>query len=222
VTTAEVSAIAAVVVFPLFLAPVLHPPKLPVILRFSRPVMLLKPERIKMPATANSSRPTLQTSHAFVAPVRIPTHVAEINDIAAADAPTVGFSAAPGGSDVAGAQDTTGTVAPPEPPKALVHRDPQPQAPLHVSSGVQEAKLVKKIVPVYPRLALQTRQFGKVRLTTTIGKDGHVKNIQVISGPAFLVPAAIEAVKQWVYQPTLLNGQPVEVIAPVDINFILN
>jgi protein TonB len=49
-----------------------------------------------------------------------------------------------------------------------------------------------------------------------------VKQIQVISGPAFLVPAAVEAVRQWLYKPTLLNGQPVGVIAPIDINFTLN
>jgi periplasmic protein TonB len=56
----------------------------------------------------------------------------------------------------------------------------------------------------------------------TIGKDGRVKNIQVLSGPAFLAAAAVEAVKQWVYQPTPFKGRPVEVIAPIDINFILN
>ena len=78
------------------------------------------------------------------------------------------------------------------------------------------------MVPIYPRLAIQTRQFGKVRLVATIGKDGRVRQVQVIGGPAFLVPAAVEAVKQWVYRPTLLNGQPVEVIAPIEINFILN
>ena len=91
-----------------------------------------------------------------------------------------------------------------------------------MSQGVQEAKLINKVVPVYPRLAVETRQFGKVHLIATIGKDGHVRQIQVIGGPSFLVAAAVEAVKQWVYRPTLLNGQPVEVIAPIEINFILN
>jgi periplasmic protein TonB len=56
----------------------------------------------------------------------------------------------------------------------------------------------------------------------TVGRDGHVKRIEIVSGPAFLAAAATEAVKQWVYQPTLLNGKPVEVIAPIDVNFVLN
>jgi protein TonB len=91
-----------------------------------------------------------------------------------------------------------------------------------VSSSVQEAKLINKVIPVYPRLAIQTRQFGRVRLVATVGRDGRLKQIQVISGPAFPVPATVETVKQWLYKPTLLNGQPVGVIAPIDINFTLN
>lgn len=94
--------------------------------------------------------------------------------------------------------------------------------PLRVTSGVQAAKLINKVIPTYPTLARQTRQFGRVRLVATIGKDGRVRQIQVLSGPAFLVPTAVEAVKQWIYQPTLLNGKAVEVIAPIDINFTLN
>ena len=60
-----------------------------------------------------------------------------------------------------------------------------------------------------------------VQFTVTIAQDGTVQNIQVISGHPLLVPAAIEAVKQWAYKPTLLNGNPVEVITQVDVNFTL-
>lgn len=97
-----------------------------------------------------------------------------------------------------------------------------PSNPIHVTSSVQEAKLIRKVIPAYPRLAVETHQFGKVRLVATIGKDGRVRAIQVLSGPAFLMPAAVEAVKEWVYRPTLLNGRAVEVVAPIEINFILN
>jgi protein TonB len=60
-----------------------------------------------------------------------------------------------------------------------------------------------------------------VRFNVIIGKDGHMANILLISGHPLLVPAAQEAVKQWVYRPTLLNGDPVEVATVVDVQFTL-
>jgi len=93
--------------------------------------------------------------------------------------------------------------------------------PVHVSQGVQEAKLIRRILPIYPALAIRTRQFGTVRLEAIIAKDGHIRDVRVLSGPVFLTAAAVEAVRQWVYKPTLLNGQPVEVVAPITVNFTL-
>jgi len=61
-----------------------------------------------------------------------------------------------------------------------------------------------------------------VQLTATIGKDGTVRNLEVIQGHPLLIPAALDAVRQWVYQPTLLNGQPVEVQTDIDVNFTLS
>ena len=60
-----------------------------------------------------------------------------------------------------------------------------------------------------------------MRLNIVIDKQGHISNISVISGHPLLIPAALDAVKQWVYNPTLLNGQPVEVATEVSIPFIL-
>jgi protein TonB len=143
-----------------------------------------------------------------------------VRDISSSDAPDLSLSQTSGApSGVPGVLQGTGIPIPVPPPQTSAK--PKQQSPVRVSEGVQEAKLINKVVPVYPRLAIQTRQFGKVHLVATIGKDGRVKQLQVIDGPVFLVPAAIEAVKQWIYRPTLLNGQPVEVIAPIEINFIL-
>ena len=91
-----------------------------------------------------------------------------------------------------------------------------------VSSEVQAAKLLRKVVPVYPRIAILARASGTVRLLGTVGVDGTIEQIQVLSGPVLLVQAALDAVRQWVYRPTLLNGKPVEVIAPIDVNFTLS
>ena len=90
---------------------------------------------------------------------------------------------------------------------------------IRVGGGVQKAKLVQQAAPVYPPLATEARISGTVRLNVIIGKDGTVLNVTVSSGHPLLVPAAMEAVKQWVYQPTLLNGQPVEVVTQVEVNF---
>jgi len=83
------------------------------------------------------------------------------------------------------------------------------------------AKLVRKVIPEYPPLAKTARVSGVVHLLGVIAKDGTIQNLQVIGGHPLLARAALEAVRQWIYQPTLLNGQPVEVIAPIDVNFTL-
>ena len=87
---------------------------------------------------------------------------------------------------------------------------------------MQAGKLVKKVTPIYPQMAAMTRLQGIVRLTALIGKDGAIQNLQLVSGPSLLAKAAIDAVKQWVYQPTVLNGEPVEVQTQIDVNFNLN
>jgi len=92
---------------------------------------------------------------------------------------------------------------------------------IRVGGNVQQAKLIYGPKPVYPPLAKQARIQGVVRLTAVIGTDGTIQNLQVVSGHPLLIPAALEAVKQWRYQPTLLNGEPVEVITQIDVNFTL-
>jgi len=103
----------------------------------------------------------------------------------------------------------------------------QPAAPIpgvgriKVDGQVQAANLVSKVNPLYPPLAKQARIQGVVHLTAIIGTDGAVRNLQVISGHPLLVPPALEAVRQWTYQPTLQNGKPVEVVTTIDVNFTL-
>jgi len=90
-----------------------------------------------------------------------------------------------------------------------------------IGASVQNSKLVNRVNPVYPDLARQAHVEGAVRLMVVIGKDGRVNHIEVNSGHPLLVPAAMEAVRQWQYQPTLLNGQPVEVKTDVEVTFSL-
>ncbi|PYT16099.1 MAG: energy transducer TonB [Acidobacteria bacterium] len=108
--------------------------------------------------------------------------------------------------------------APPPPanPPATVKA---PDKPHPVGGDVQAAKLIRRVIPPYPPLARQARVSGTVRLIGVIAKDGTIRQLQVVSGHPLLVGAAVDAVRQWVYRPTLLNGEPVEVIAPIDVIF---
>ncbi len=94
--------------------------------------------------------------------------------------------------------------------------------PLKPGGNLQAGKLMKKVTPAYPAMAAAARIQGTVRFAAVIGKDGAVRNLKVLSGPQLLIQAATEAVKQWVYQPTLLNGQPMEVQTQIEIVFNLN
>jgi protein TonB len=105
---------------------------------------------------------------------------------------------------------------PPPPPKAVV-----PQR-IRVGGNVQAANLINQIRPIYPPLAKQARISGVVELSAIIGKDGRVQDLKVIKGHPLLVQAALDAVKGWVYRPTLLNGEPVEVSTTIDVNFTLS
>lgn len=98
---------------------------------------------------------------------------------------------------------------------------PAPQR-IRVGREVQHGKLVQQPAPVYPPSAQQARISGVVRLNAIIGTDGTVQNLTVASGHPLLVPAALEAVRQWVYAPTLLNGKAVEVATQVEVNFALS
>jgi TonB family protein len=83
------------------------------------------------------------------------------------------------------------------------------------------AALVSNVEPVYPAVAQKNKIQGAVWLDTVVGKDGHVASAQSISGNPVLVGAAKDAVLQWVYKPTLLNGEPIEVIMKVCVPFVL-
>jgi len=113
------------------------------------------------------------------------------------------------------------SMAPPPPPPKLVEK-PKEMQRIRVGGNVQQANLIRKVQPVYPPLAKQARISGTVRFTAIIGRDGSIQNLTMISGHPLLVPAAQEAVKQWLYRPTLLNGEPVEVITQIDVNFTLS
>jgi TonB family protein len=95
------------------------------------------------------------------------------------------------------------------------------QTPIEVSSNSVQSLNVKKVPPVYPPLARQARIQGTVVLNVIITKTGDIGAVRLVSGHPLLASSAIEAVKQWKYQPYLSNGEPVEVTTNLQINFSL-
>ena len=93
--------------------------------------------------------------------------------------------------------------------------------PQRVGGAVQAAKLIHQVRPAYPPLAKQARIQGTVRLQAVIARDGSIQNLVLASGHPLLVPSAMEAVRQWRYSPTTLNGETVEVLTQIDVNFTL-
>jgi protein TonB len=98
---------------------------------------------------------------------------------------------------------------------------PPPARPLRAGVDVREPRRVKNVAPVYPQLAIDSRVSGVVILECEIGARGRVENVKVLRGNLLLNDAAVEAVKQWVYTPTLLNGVPVPVLMTVTVTFSL-
>jgi protein TonB len=108
-------------------------------------------------------------------------------------------------------------------PGASLPRRPSVGTPAATSSTNQpEPPLIRKVAPVYPPLAKQARIQGVVVMNAVLAKDGTVQDLAVVSGHALLVQAALDAVRQWVYQLTLVNGQPVEVSTRINVNFALD
>lgn len=99
---------------------------------------------------------------------------------------------------------------------------PPPMQAVRVGGQIKEPKKLKNVPPVYPDIARQARVQGVVILECTISPQGKVTEVKVLRGIPLLDQSAMDAVKQWVYTPTLLNGVPVPVIMTVTVNFRLN
>src|ERR1700684_4066060 len=92
---------------------------------------------------------------------------------------------------------------------------------IRVGGNVAQANLIHQVTPTYPAIAKTAHISGTILLHAIIGKDGTVQNLQYISGPPLLMQSAMDAVKQWRYKPTLLNGDPVDVDTTISVVFTL-
>jgi protein TonB len=158
----------------------------------------------------------------LLAPKVIPKQINRIEE--AAPPPDTGMGVVGGTGEAGGAAGgviggvlggVPGAPPPPPPPK---------KAPsvIRVGGQVAEANLIRKVQPQYPPLAKSARVQGTVEFTAVISKEGNIENLQLVRGHPLLVQAAKEAVLQWKYRPTLLNGQPVTVVTDIIVNFTLS
>jgi periplasmic protein TonB len=181
------------------------------------------------PAPLPTVRPHLKSFLAqgkLFAPRFIPKQIAQIKEQAPSSPPDFGgtMGGVPGG--VLGGQlggilggilgGNRQIVPPPPPVQARAH-----VGPYRVGGRVQPPALLRQVQPVYPILAKQARVQGDVEIDSMIDQQGNVTEMKVVSGNPLLVTAALDAVRQWKYQPTLLNGQPIPVAMVVTVHFTL-
>jgi protein TonB len=154
------------------------------------------------------------------APTTIPKTIREVKDVPQPPQ-TAGVTGGvpggvPGGSMAGVIGGMIGNAPPPPPP-------PKPATPKRIRVGgqVEAAKVAFGPQPEYPQIAKMARVQGVVRLAAVISENGTIQDLRLISGPPLLVKAAMDAVSRWRYQPTLLNGDPVQVETEIDVNFTL-
>jgi protein TonB len=231
---AQMSLIGVLLVAPLFYTQVLP-------LVISPPILIVDPgtpaplpARTTPPAASSSASHALASPKAFPrsSPTRVPTGpvLGDLTTDVSLNSLNIGPGIPDGGGNLVG---TPGPNLPGAPsgfkgPVAGVASTPvvaiPPAAdpkPLVVTSAIQSSKLIKQVVPFYPSPARISRISGTVRLLARIGRDGKVSEIRTLEGHPLLRRAAEDAVRQWVYSPTILNGVAVEVEAPIDVHFSL-
>jgi protein TonB len=205
----------------LLIVPLLRPAGLPFIHQLSMPISLGRPlgeahliatRSGANTASANNPIIVLRPSTSF--PIGKPSATDDGPPQVGPAGPYTAGPGEPGGRD--GVLSSLGTGPGPVMPVA----SKPTAAPLRISH-MSEGDVVRKVLPTYPPLARSARIQGQVLLQAVISKQGTIENLRLITGHPMLVPAAIEAVRQWRYRPYILNNEPVEVETQIMVNFSL-
>jgi periplasmic protein TonB len=220
-TTLASFAVQALAIGALLILPLLYTQGLPQ-LQWIRSDPLVPPPAPGPRDRATNTSVSNTTGHVLFPPAHIPHGIENPNEAEvvpqAPDLP-LGYGIRRGTSDHGAGNgvfssigDGFNAIAPPPPPVAH-----QPRV-----SRMMEGNLIQRVQPVYPVLARQARIQGTVVLRAVISRVGTIEKLQVASGHPLLVPAAIDAVRQWRYRPYLLNNEPVEVDTQVTVKFVLS
>jgi periplasmic protein TonB len=178
-----------------------------------------EPPQTAQPSPASAAQSNFRSGR-FMQPSRIPTAISMTADEPLPPA-AVGIGAGvegvgpPGASNGLPASLFSGS-------RPVLPSTPAPALRTFRTSNMLEGSLIRRVQPVYPRLARSARIQGSVVLFAVISKAGAIDNLRVMSGHPLLVPAAIEAVRQWRYRPYILNSEPIEVETQITVNFLLS
>ena len=221
-TTLTSLGLQALAVGLLLVLPLLRPMGLPSLRQLSPPVSLgsavEEAPAARTHASGNAAAPINAAAITLRMPARIPSSIPTDDDegppTVAQSGPYIPGALGSGNSD--GMRDSLGAGTRPILPAAPVVAAP----PLRISH-MSEGDLVRKVLPAYPPLARSARIQGQVVLQAVISKQGVIENLKVLGGHPMLVPAAVEAVRQWRYRPYILNNEPVEVETQITVNFSL-
>ena len=228
---------AALILIPLFQSQVL--PQISILSPLLPPAAAPRSIRL-VPTSGASSRtfPATRAPSALIAPEAIPLQIAMVADEPSSSiagllpAAGTGTGGGPFVGDRFGDPNGLGEVGPPAPPPPppTVAAPPRPpdsepaaSGPIRRGGVLVQSNLLYSPKPAYPRLALAARVEGVVVVEAVITREGLIdkSRLSVISGHSLLTSAAVEAVQQWRYRPTLLNGDPVEIITTMTVIFSL-
>ncbi len=176
------------------------------------------------PRTPHSLAPIFRTD--LLLPARMPAHPAVIIDETGHDLPVAG--GIPGGiGKMPGSGLLDGVLGIGQDIPRPMAKQAEPKLPVEEVkrirvSSLDPGRLIHMIQPVYPPIAKTAHIEGTVELSAVIGTDGRVRDLSVVSGHPLLRKAAIDAVRQWIYKPPVLNGESVEIVAPIAVIFRLN
>jgi periplasmic protein TonB len=220
-TTATSFALQSLLLATLLLLPLFYTEALPGRLWLASRVVMSPPPPLgdaAQPRVSQAAVSDIWEGHLRM-PQRIPRTIAHVME---QDAPSIGSvlgvprGTGQGAADgvLSGILDQPAAASYPLPPEA-------PKRRLQISQGVVEGLLIHQVRPAYPSLAMQAHIQGEVVLHAIIGSNGGILDLRAVSGHPMLVPAALDAVRQWRYKPYMLNGRPVEVETLITIRFVL-
>ncbi len=217
---AHAAILLVLVVMPLVFFNVLHADELLTFL-YEPPPPLPTPPQIPTAPRAVAANPgrVVSVSTIDIAPDRIPKGLPPVDD----NPVEIGIERVIQGigspESRTGGGNALASLMPAIESPLLTPPPPIKRTPIIPGGNVQEAKLIFRVNPVYPEIARRTHVSGSVILEAVIDEEGNVSEVKILSGHPFLTEAAVQAVKQWKYSPTVLNGEPVPVMATVTVIF---
>lgn len=196
--------------------PVIFPMALPIVMPPAPTTVTLvrqQSDTVKTTSAPKSSAagPVAVLNHDIIQPSRIPTDISMHAEPAGPPIDVTG----PIGKGLSGPASSINMIGETVPPQVKPFVPSKPP----VVSNMQLGTILNRVQPRYPSIAIPLRLEGDVVVRAIVGRDGTMQEVQALSGHPILIPAAMDAVKQWRYRPYILNGQPIEVETQITVRF---